>query len=103
MYLACCLSFPLTSDPLPKGSGVFVPPEELSRTLHGFPLLLFDSLEVAPFGRAAPLRGRMDVEGNEDIRRRTVSSASEGLLLPLVTEAKEWGERGGRFAITSLS
>ena len=88
---------------LPAPGELFVPPEELSRTLHGFPLLSFDSLEVAPFGRAAPLRGGMDVEGNEDIRRRTVSSASEGLLLPLVTEAKEWWKRGARFAITSLS
>jgi transcription-repair coupling factor (superfamily II helicase) len=90
-------------EDLPSPEELFVPPGELSRTLEGFPLLCFDSIEVAPFGRASPLRGKMDVEGNEDIRRLTVSSVSEGLLLPLVTEAKEWWKRGDRFAISSLS
>jgi transcription-repair coupling factor (superfamily II helicase) len=88
---------------LPGPGELFVPPEEQARTLARFPLLCFDSLEVAPFGREVSLRGGMDAEGNEDIRRRTVSSASEGLLLPLVTEAKVWWKRGARFAITSLS
>lgn len=88
---------------LPGPGELFVPPEEQTRTLARFPLLCFDSLEVAPFGREVSFRGGMDAEGNEDIRRRTVSSASEGLLLPLVTEAKEWWKRGARFAITSLS
>jgi len=88
---------------LPGPGELFVPPEELVRILAGISLLSFDSLEVAPFGREASLRGEMDAEGNEDIRRRTASSPSEGLLLPLVTEAKEWWKRGARFAITSLS
>ena len=88
---------------LPAPGELFVPPEELARTLGGIPLLSFDSLEIAPFGREVPLRGEMDAEGNEDIRRHTASSPSEGLLLPLVTEAKEWWKRGARFAITSLS
>ena len=88
---------------LPAPGELFVAPEELSRTLEGVPLLSFDSLEVAPFGRKVLLRGEMEIEGNEEIRRTTASSSSEGLLLPLVTEAKEWWKRGARFAITSLS
>jgi transcription-repair coupling factor (superfamily II helicase) len=88
---------------LPVPGELFVPPEELARTLAGFPLLCFDSLEIAPFGRKPSHRGEMDIEGNEEIRRTTASSPSEGLLLPLVTEAKEWWKRGARFAITSLS
>jgi len=88
---------------LPAPGELLVPPEELVCILERLPLLSFDSLEVAPFGREVPLRGEMDAEGNEDIRRRTASSPSEGLLLPLVTEAKEWWKRGARFAITSLS
>ncbi len=88
---------------LPAPGELFVAPDELLRTLEGIPHLCFDSLEVAPFGRAVSLRGEMDIAGNEDIRRRTSSSASEGLLLPLVTEAKEWWKRGDRFAVTSLS
>jgi transcription-repair coupling factor (superfamily II helicase) len=88
---------------LPAPGELFAAPDELLRTFEGIPLLCFDSLEVAPFGRAVSLRGEMDIEGNEDIRRRTSSSVSEGLLLPLVTEAKEWWKRGDRFAVTSLS
>lgn len=88
---------------LPAPGELFVAPDELLRTLEGIPLLSFDSLEVAPFGRTVSLRGEMEIEGNEDIRRRTSSSVSEGLLLPLVTEAKEWWKRGDRFAVTSLS
>jgi transcription-repair coupling factor (superfamily II helicase) len=88
---------------LPAPGELFVAPDELSRTLEGIPLLSFDSLDVAPFGRAVSLRGEMGIAGNEDIRRRTSSSVSEGLLLPLVTEAKEWWKRGDRFAVTSLS
>ena len=88
---------------LPGPGELFVPPEELVRILAGISLLSFDSLEIAPFERVTSLRGEMDARGNEDIRRRTASSPSEGLLLPLVTEAKEWWKRGARLAITSLS
>ncbi|HEU5361089.1 MAG TPA: transcription-repair coupling factor [Candidatus Deferrimicrobiaceae bacterium] len=88
---------------LPAPAELFLSSEELARAVAPFPLLCFDSLEVAPFGRDLPLRGGLDAEGNEEIRRSTVSSPSEGLLLPLVTEAKEWWKKGGRFAITSLS
>jgi transcription-repair coupling factor (superfamily II helicase) len=88
---------------LPGPGELFVPPEELVCILAGISLLSFDSLEIAPFERVTSLRGEMDARGNEDIRRRTASSPSEGLLLPLVTEAKEWWKRGARFAITSLS
>jgi transcription-repair coupling factor (superfamily II helicase) len=88
---------------IPAPGELFVAPDELLRTLEGIPRLCFDSLEVAPFGQKVSLRGDMDIAGNEDIRRRTSSSVSEGLLLPLVTEAKEWWKRGDRFAVTSLS
>jgi len=91
------------AEGLPAPGELFVAPEELLRALGEIPLLCFDSLEVAPFGRQVSRRGEMDIAGNGDIRRRTSSSASEGLLLPLVTEAKEWWKRGDRMAITSLS
>jgi transcription-repair coupling factor (superfamily II helicase) len=81
----------------------FVPPEELFRALHDAPLLCFDSLEAAPFGRKDYVRGEIDAKGNEDIRRSTVQSAGEGLLYPLAAEAKEWWKRGDRFVVTSLT
>ncbi|HSL91879.1 MAG TPA: DEAD/DEAH box helicase, partial [Candidatus Limnocylindrales bacterium] len=88
---------------LPASAELFVPPEELLRKLHGAPVVSFDNFEVAPFERKDVVRGEIDAQGNEDIRRSTVTSASEGLLLPLVTEAKEWWKRGRRFVVTSLS
>jgi transcription-repair coupling factor (superfamily II helicase) len=88
---------------LPSPAELFVAPEEFVRTFRDVPLLCFDSLEVAPFERKDVVRGEIDAQGNEDIRRSTATSASEGLLLPLVTEAKEWWKRGGRFVVTSLS
>jgi len=88
---------------LPAPAELFVPPEELLRKLGEAPVVSFDSIETAPFGRKDAVRGEIDAQGNEDIRRSTVASASEGLLLPLVTEAKEWWKRGRRFVVTSLS
>ncbi len=88
---------------LPVPEDLFVPPGELLRRLHGVPAVCFDSIEVAPFERKDAVRGRIDVQGNEDIRRSTVASASEGLLFPLAAEAKEWWKRGGRIVVTSLS
>jgi transcription-repair coupling factor (superfamily II helicase) len=88
---------------LPEPSELFVPPEELLRKLREAPVVSFDSIETAPFGRKDAVRGEIDAQGNEDIRRSTVASASEGLLLPLVTEAKAWWKRGHRFVVTSLS
>ena len=88
---------------LPEPTELYVPPEELLRKLREAPVVSFDSIETVPFGRKDAVRGEIDAQGNEDIRRSTVASASEGLLLPLVTEAKEWWKRGGRFVMTSLS
>ena len=88
---------------LPPPEERFVPPEELFRALHDAPLLCFDSLEAAPFGRKDYVRGEIDAKGNEDIRRSTVQSATEGLLYPLAAEAKEWWKRGDRFVVTSLT
>ncbi len=88
---------------LPPPADLFLTPAELAGKIASLPLLCFDSLETAPFGRKDVTRGGMEIEGNEEIRRRTVSSSSEGLLLPLVTEAKAWWKRGDRFAITTLS
>jgi transcription-repair coupling factor (superfamily II helicase) len=82
---------------------LFLTPQELAGGLGGVPLISFDSLETAPFGRKDTLRGTIEIEGNEDIRRSTVVSATEGLLLPLAAEAKEWWKRGDRFVVTSLS
>ncbi len=88
---------------LPPPAELFVSPEELMGNLGGAPLVSFDSIEVAPFERRDAVRGEIDAQGNEAIRRSTVASGSEGLLLPLVTEAKEWWKRGLRFVVTSLS
>ncbi|MGE5188894.1 MAG: transcription-repair coupling factor [Gemmatimonadota bacterium] len=88
---------------LPGPEELFLPPDDLVRAVAGAPLVAFDAIETAPFGRADAIRGEIDARGNEDIRRSTVASASEGLLLPLVTEAKAWWKRGARFVVTSLS
>jgi len=88
---------------LPAPAGLFVPPEEFLPKFREAPVLCFDSLEVAPFERKDAIRGEIDAQGNEDIRRSTVTSASEGLLFPLAGEAKEWWKRGRRFVVTSLS
>ena len=88
---------------LPGPEELFLPPEGFVRAVAGAPLVAFDSIETAPFGRKDAVRGEIDARGNEDIRRSTVVSASEGLLLPLVTEAKAWWKRGARFVVTSLS
>jgi transcription-repair coupling factor (superfamily II helicase) len=82
---------------------LLAPEKELVDTLSRFPLLAFDAIEVPPFGRKDPLRGEAAVEGNEDIRRSTVTAASEGLLYPLAAEAKGWWKRGQAFVFTSLS
>lgn len=88
---------------LPTPRELCMPPEETVRGLAGLPLLCFDRIEVAPFGRQDAVRSVLEIEGNEEIRRSTATSSSEGLLLPLVTEAKGWWKRGERFVITSLS
>jgi transcription-repair coupling factor (superfamily II helicase) len=88
---------------LPAPERLFVPPEDLLAGLQEAPVVSFDSVEVAPFGRKDAVRGEIDAQGNEDIRRSTVTSATEGLLFPLAGEAKEWWKRGGRFVVTSLS
>ena len=87
----------------PAPAEIFVPPQELLLKFQEAPVLCFDSIEVAPFGRKDAVRGEIDAQGNEDIRRSTVTSASEGLLFPLAGEAKEWWKRGSRFVVTSLS
>ncbi len=71
--------------------------------LEDAPLLSFDSIETAPFGRRDFVRGEIDAKGNDDIRRSTVASGTEGLLYPLAAEAKEWWKRGDRFIVTSLT
>jgi transcription-repair coupling factor (superfamily II helicase) len=88
---------------LPGPEQLFLPPDELVRAVAVAPLVAFDAIETPPFGRRDAVRGEIDARGNEDIRRSTVVSASEGLLLPLVTEAKAWWKRGARFVVTSLS
>ncbi len=88
---------------LPRPGERFVPPEEIFQALRDRPLLSFDSIEAAPFGRTDFLRGEIDARGNEDIRRSMVQSAGEGLLYPLASEAKEWWKRGDRFVVTSLT
>ncbi|MGE5699174.1 MAG: transcription-repair coupling factor [Deltaproteobacteria bacterium] len=88
---------------LPAPDALFVPPEELLAGLQELPVLSFDSVEVSPFGRKDAVRGEIDAQGNEDIRRSTATSATEGLLFPLAGEAKEWWKRGGKFVVTSLS
>ncbi|HEY3489141.1 MAG TPA: transcription-repair coupling factor [Candidatus Deferrimicrobiaceae bacterium] len=88
---------------LPAPDELFLPPEALSVHLKDAPLVSFDALDLAPFDRRDALRGMMEIEGNEEIRRVTVASASEGLLLPLATEGKAWWKRGARFVISSLS
>jgi transcription-repair coupling factor (superfamily II helicase) len=84
-------------------AGLFLSPEGLAAAMASVPLLCFDGIETAPFGRGDAVRGALEIRGNEDIRRSTAASSSEGLLLPLATEAKEWWKRGDRFVITSLS
>ena len=88
---------------LPPTAKRFVSPEELLRALENAPLLCFDTLEAAPFGRKDHVRGEIDARGNEDIRRSTVVSGGEGLLYPLAAEAKQWWKRGDRFVVTSLT
>lgn len=88
---------------LPAPPELCLPPEETARLLSGLPLLCFDRIEVAPFGRNDAMRAVLEIHGNEEIRRSTATSSSEGLLLPLVTEAKAWWKRGERFVISSLS
>jgi len=88
---------------LPGPAELFLPPDDLVRAAAAAPLVAFDAIETAPFGRKDAVRGEIDARGNEDIRRSTVVSASEGLLLPLATEAKAWWKRGARFVVTSLS
>jgi len=87
----------------PRPQELIAPEEEMVDALSRVPLLAFDRIEVPPFGRNDPLRGDAAVEGNEDIRRRTAASASEGLLYPLATEAGAWWKRGGTFIVSSLS
>jgi len=87
----------------PPPPELFVAEEEWVERLSGIPLLAFDGIEIPPFRRADPLRGDAAVEGNEDIRRVTASSPSEGLLYPLATEARGWWKRGEKLVLTSLS
>jgi len=87
----------------PPPAELFVEEEEWLQRLSGIPLLAFDGIEVPPFRRADPVRGAAAVEGNEDIRRITAASPSEGLLYPLATEARDWWKRGEKFIVTSLS
>ncbi|MBI5577424.1 MAG: transcription-repair coupling factor [Deltaproteobacteria bacterium] len=88
---------------LPPPADCFATPEEFLGALQARPVLSFDSIEAAPFGRTDFVRGEIDARGNEDIRRSTVQSTGEGLLYPLAAEAKEWWKRGDRFAVTSLT
>ncbi|MEW6721255.1 MAG: transcription-repair coupling factor [Thermodesulfobacteriota bacterium] len=87
----------------PRPEELFVPETEWLESLSGVPLLAFDRIETPPFRRPDPLRGDAAVEGNEDIRRITASSPSEGLLYPLASEAREWWKRGETFVVSSLS
>ncbi|MGE5248397.1 MAG: CarD family transcriptional regulator, partial [Verrucomicrobiota bacterium] len=87
----------------PSPAELVAPESELVEALSGMPLLAFDRIEVAPFGRKDPLRGEAALDGNEDIRRSTVASSSEGLLYPLAAEAGAWWKRGDAFVVTSLS
>jgi transcription-repair coupling factor (superfamily II helicase) len=88
---------------LPDPASLFASPEEFLEALREAPLLAFDSIEVPPFGRKDATRGEIDAQGNEDIRRSTVTSGAEGLLFPLAEEAKAWWKRGGRLVVSSLS
>ncbi len=88
---------------LPAPEELFVTPGDLLRWIREVPAVCFDSIEAAPFERRDAVRGGIDARGNDDIRRSTVASASEGLLFPLASEAKEWWKRGGRFVVSSLS
>jgi len=87
----------------PPPAELVAPEGELLAALAGLPLLSFDGIEVAPFGRKDPVRGDAAVDGNEDIRRSTATASSEGLLYPLAGEARAWWKRGERFVVTSLS
>ena len=88
---------------LPAPAELYLSPAELGSCLSAVPLLCFDRIEVSPFGRGDAVRGVLEIQGNEEIRRSTATSSSEGLLLPLATEAKAWWKRGDRFLISSLS
>jgi len=87
----------------PAPAELYLAPEELPGWVARFPVLSFDGVEVPPLGRREALRARLAVTGNEDIRRSTATASSEGLLYPLVTEAKAWWKRGDRFAVTALT
>ena len=87
----------------PPPKELLVAEEEWRGVLSNVPLLAFDSIEAAPFGRQDLLRGETDVEGNMDIRRIIADTSSEGLLYPLATEAKNWWKRGEKLIVTSLS
>jgi transcription-repair coupling factor (superfamily II helicase) len=87
----------------PPPAELVAPEEEFVGALSEVPLLAFDGIEVPPFGRKEPLRGDAALDGNEDIRRSTAASSSEGLLYPLATEAASWWKRGETFVVTSLS
>jgi transcription-repair coupling factor (superfamily II helicase) len=96
----------LRADPgggLPSPPDRFMSPEEFLGAVGNVPLLCFDSIEAAPFGRTGFVRGETEARGNEDIRRSTVHSSGEGLLYPLVAEAKEWWKRGDRLVVSSLT
>ncbi|MBM2828127.1 MAG: transcription-repair coupling factor [Actinobacteria bacterium] len=88
---------------LPAPAELFVTPDELLREFENTALLCFDSIETAPFGRKDFVRGEIDAKGNDDIRRSTVASGTEGLLYPLAATAAEWWKRGDRFVVTSLT
>ncbi len=88
---------------LPSPAELFLSPESLAAHFRGSALVSFDSLDLKPFGRTDVLCGGMEIESNDEIRRVTVASASEGLLLPLATEGKAWWKRGERFIVSSLS
>jgi transcription-repair coupling factor (superfamily II helicase) len=88
---------------LPAPRELYLSPERLEAFAAASPLLSFDTLPGAPLRREEPIRVELDVSGNEEIRRATATGPAEGLLLPLVLEAKEWRKRGGRFVLSSLS
>jgi transcription-repair coupling factor (superfamily II helicase) len=88
---------------LPAPEALYLSPEETDARLGGMPLAAFDPLELPPFGRRDAVRGSMEIEGNEDIRRTTAAGASEGLLMPLAEAGKAWWKRGARFLVSSLS
>jgi transcription-repair coupling factor (superfamily II helicase) len=88
---------------LPPPEALFLPAEALQARLAASPLVSFDPIELAPFDRRDAVRGAMEIDSNDEIRRVTVADASEGLLLPLATEGKAWWKRGARFVVSSLS